>query len=627
LKSTLHRKIAAVAIVITICFSIVSCKIKSGDEPIFPSIPSGSIQNSPSASKDPGSAASPDISGQPSLQSPDPAPSPVEFTPYPDGSLSAFAMNYIIESLLDNTMNIHYYFANPETYGFPEFEISWGDGYAYPSDQDIARETEVFNTVLTYDYNLLSEDEQFVYNLMVYEYEDYKTYLELFYYQEPLMTGIGEHINLPLVLAEYKLQKQEDIDDYITLIETAGAYYDSIAEFERIKSAQGLFMSDTNLDTVLTECRSFIENPESNMLISSFADNIDALEFEISDEMRAAYIERNHNAVINVIIPAYERLIESLEALRGSGVNGKGLAGLPRGAEYAAYKLKTFGISLSPEQYIKILEERFDEIYIDVVNLITKNPDAYADMETLGYPDMSPVETVAFLREAAKNDFPELPAGTKYTIKSVDPSQEDAARPAMYFMPQIDNPESNSITVNNKYFENDPAYAFTTLAHEGYPGHLQQFAGIRSQNVHPLRMIYSYDANSEGWATYAEHYAAKYFDGTEDAKNLYVLNNLFYLILEARIEMGVSYEGWDAQDTTDYLISALGQDIGPEIYEYCRDTPMTFAQYVGGYLEIQILRDKFSSVDDLTFHTDFLHAGSVPFEIMDNYLSKIYSQG
>jgi len=647
MKSVKSQKTTAVLAAFLIIISLYSCKGTSSNEAKFPSeiaterqtqspAPPAVTSPAPDADPTPADTPTPVATASPTAQPATPAPTPSAAQaptapsgyPYDEGSLSEFAMNYLVDSFMKSTMDIHYYFAHPENYGFPEYELSWGDGYKYPTDEDIASETEAYLKVLSYDRDSLSEDERFIYDLMVYDYEIYETYLDLFYYQEPLMTGIGIHINLPLVLAEYKFQSIKDIEDYLTLIETAGPYIDSVAAFERDKSAEGLFMSDGNLDTVISECNSFTSDPDNNMLITSFAENLDALEFEISAEARETYTKRNADGVKNVIIPAYDQLVDALEELRGSGVNEIGLSGLPRGKEYVEYKFLAYGMRMSPNEYIGTLDDYVSEFYENLIQIYSSNMDVFTEYSELGFPDLSPDEVVDYLREAAKGDFPELPPETKYTIKAVDASQEDAARPAMYFTPQIDNPESNTIYVNNKYFRDDPSYAFTTLAHEGYPGHLQQFAGIRSENVHPMRMIYSYDANSEGWATYAEYYSAQYFDGSDDAEQFYVLNALVNLFIQARVEMGVCYESWGASDVSDYLMKVVGQDIGSEeLYEYCRDAPLSTVQYSGGLLEIQSLRGEFSSESDLSFHTDFLRAGSVPFRVMENYLMELYTKG
>ena len=45
---------------------------------------------------------------------------------------------------------------------------------------------------------------------------------------------------------------------------------------------------------------------------------------------------------------------------------------------------------------------------------------------------------------------------------------------------------------------------FTTLAHEGYPGHLYQTIYYESTHPDPIRSLLDFGGYVEGWATYAE---------------------------------------------------------------------------------------------------------------------------
>ncbi|MFQ9895555.1 MAG: DUF885 family protein [Lachnospira sp.] len=59
-----------------------------------------------------------------------------------------------------------------------------------------------------------------------------------------------------------------------------------------------------------------------------------------------------------------------------------------------------------------------------------------------------------------------------YDIKYITEALQDSVSPAMYFLPQLDNLNINSIYINPKGTRCSQLYP--TLAHEGYPGHLYQ---------------------------------------------------------------------------------------------------------------------------------------------------------
>lgn len=70
-------------------------------------------------------------------------------------------------------------------------------------------------------------------------------------------------------------------------------------------------------------------------------------------------------------------------------------------------------------------------------------------------------------------------------------------------VPAIDNTKENVIYINQGHIPDDLDF-YTTLAHEGYPGHLYQTTYFASTNPAPLRSLLNFGGYTEGWATYSE---------------------------------------------------------------------------------------------------------------------------
>ena len=100
---------------------------------------------------------------------------------------------------------------------------------------------------------------------------DYQDYSILY---EPLSPSLGIQAQLPVLLAEYAFYQKQDIADYLNLLVSVEPYFESILAFEQEKSQQGYFMSDTTLDRVLDQCRSFIKEPDSNYMLDIFAEKL-----------------------------------------------------------------------------------------------------------------------------------------------------------------------------------------------------------------------------------------------------------------------------------------------------------------------------------------------------------------
>lgn len=69
-------------------------------------------------------------------------------------------------------------------------------------------------------------------------------------------------------------------------------------------------------------------------------------------------------------------------------------------------------------------------------------------------------------------DFP-APPDTNFTVSYIDDCVADYLAPAYYVVTPIDDYSNNSIYINETTDTSDISY-FTTLAHEGFPGHLYQ---------------------------------------------------------------------------------------------------------------------------------------------------------
>ena len=75
---------------------------------------------------------------------------------------------------------------------------------------------------------------------------------------------------------------------------------------------------------------------------------------------------------------------------------------------------------------------------------------------------------------------------------------EEHLSPAFYMIPAIDNTEENVIYINQAQM-NDDLTLFTTLAHEGYPGHLYQTVYYESTDPDPIRSLMDFGGYVEGW--------------------------------------------------------------------------------------------------------------------------------
>ena len=96
---------------------------------------------------------------------------------------------------------------------------------------------------------------------------------------------------------------------------------------------------------------------------------------------------------------------------------------------------------------------------------------------------------------------------------------EEYLSPAFYMIPPIDNSGENVIYINPGHISDDLTL-FTTLAHEGYPGHLYQTVYYSATKHPPIRDLLSFGGYTEGWATYCEMLSYYYSPLSHDMATL-----------------------------------------------------------------------------------------------------------
>ena len=245
--------------------------------------------------------------------------------------------------------------------------------------------------------------------------------------------------------------------------------------------------------------------------------------------------------------------------------------------------------------------------------------------DTFSFNMTDPVGILTDLKKRITDDFPEIP-DVNYDIKYVSKALEDYTSPAMYFIPQLDNLDVNSIYINSSGTSASELYP--TLAHEGYPGHMYQTQYFAASNPDWIRYILAPGGYIEGWASYVEVLSYNYAQTGNDALNqMYGANYATVLCLYAKGDIGVNYYNWSEDDVYKY-ISQYGFDdksVAHEMYYAFVSDPGNYCKYVLGMLGFEQLKTKAQSeLSDKfnlkNFHQYILDMGPVQFDILFNNL-------
>ncbi len=571
-----------------------------------------------------------------------------------DSRFEAYAEKFFLSELCSNPINLHYTLANPAAYGINEKVLTLPVYHAGQASKDLESIRAALTQLQKFHPEKMSSANQYTYIL----FSTYLTAREACasypYYEEPLSPNSGIQAELPILLADYRISSVADIENYLSILSQIPAYLNGIILYEQEKADHGLFMSDRSVSKVIEQCSAFMDpeelNSDNHFLETTFAERLKTLinEGVINESESQAWQAENKRLLTSVVAPAYDRLADELTLLGGSGNDLQGLSYYAGGqAYYQAYLRFVTGSYHDIPKIKEMLSLDFEENYTALIRLLQENPwlnDTLAD-EAAVFPDLSPESMLSSLQEIMTEDYPAVPllsiaeTAPSCSIKYLDESLAPYSAPAFYLTPPIDDMSENTIYINSADTSGGLSL-FTTLAHEGYPGHLYQtvYSGhhLLRTGASPLRSILYYGGYIEGWAMYVElgsydyaiHLSGGTQSGTEAFYQAHKLNRQIQLCLYSLLDIIIHYEG-ASYERVCAILSAIGftedEDI-QAIYEYIIEEPCNYLKYYLGYLEIEALKTQAEAAwgESFTlyrFHTFLLNNGPADFRTLSRLIA------
>lgn len=577
-----------------------------------------------------------------------------------------FTNELFCQETASNTVSLHYTLRDPEEFGIRETPVTFG---TFETDQNMALVSveNIRRAMEEFDPENLSVTNRLTFDVLDYYMERLKENAEFILYEEPLGLVSGIHTQLPVLLSEYQFYDREDVDIYLELMKITPDYFQSLIAFEQAKSDAGLFMSDVAALQVIEQCKVFMNMGESNYLITTFVERIEQVK-GLSEKEKSIYIQRNALMLSSYVLPAYSKLSTSVQTLMGTGVNEQGLCYFPEGKEYYEQVVKVSTGSersvpemkdLTKRQIVEDLEAMERVLGIteneSMRNMVQKGRNAQEEgaavqdekaaegnvsqeaAALIGNPEQAheaaamdttnPVSILNGLKKEIAKTFPTAP-DTTVSVKYVPEALQGNLSPAFYMIPAIDSYEENVIYVNQAHMGN-PLTLFTTLAHEGFPGHLYQNVYYAGTDPDPVRSMFNTGGYVEGWATYAEMCSYYLAPITKEQATILQKNSSIILGLYTLADIGIHYDGWSRVDTLAFFSNYGIQDVNTvnRIYDLVLGSPGNYAKYYIGYVEFLELKKEYAAkkgtgFSQKEFHKDVLMTGPAPFKLVEKYMGK-----
>ena len=541
-----------------------------------------------------------------------------------DRQFRTFTRSLFQTEVSANTISLHYTLRSPSDYGIADIPATYGN----LSSDPIAAKASVKNVLSSlqeFDPDTLSSENALTFKILDTYLKNASTGTDYLLYQEPLGPVSGIHTQLPVLLSEYSFYDTQDVETYLALLKETPSYFDSVIRFEQKKAASGLFMPDYQADSVLDTCQSFIDMGKENYLVSTFNERIASLDL-LPENKKDSFQKENMKLVTEEIYPAYQNLITAIKSLKGKGMNEQGLSHFPYGKKYYEYLVRqTTGCNESISRLRLMTRAQILEDLSAMQKVLFPADAALTQASVL--EQTSPDSMLDDLRSKITDTFPEIP-DVDFQVKYVPESMQDYLSPAFYMIPAIDNLTENVIYINNGQTASG-LNLYTTLAHEGYPGHLYQTVYFSASEPDPIRSILDFGGYVEGWATYAEMMSYYLAPLPKTEASLLQKNSSVILGLYALADMGIHYDGWSVTDTvrffSDYGIN--DPNAVQSVYKLIIGSPANYLKYYIGYLKFYELKKEMADAlgnqfSQKEFHRAVLDVGPAPFEIVYDEVEK-----
>ena len=540
------------------------------------------------------------------------------------------------EYAAENTVTLHFKLSNPSAYGIKTpVSPTYGDFSSDTLKKNCSRSKELLQKLYTFPTSSLTKKQKLTWQI----FQDYlnESIMNEKYilYSSPLGTN-GLQSEIPVTLSEYRLDNEKDIKDYLSLVNQVPELFTQILDFEQERRNAGLISPSFVISDTIDQIDQFLNaSEENNPLIQSFEDRLTEVE-SLSKDQKASYIANNRLLVSDKVFPAYKSLKTSLQSYTNELKNTSSkerLCEYKNGRDYYKFLLMSnVGTDFSPEDCITILESQLKNTVKDISSLTAKNKDLYTEYLSATPALSAPKEIMNTLKNDSLIDFPEI-KNISCQLKNVPAALSGTSACAFYLVPPIDSTKDNIIYINKSRVDSNEL--FSTLAHEGYPGHLYQTNYFLTTNPSPLRTFLHCAGYDEGWGTYAQLYSYNFIEfknvdeqTTKQLRQLYRDNDLLSLSLSSLCDLYVNYKNYDENALANYLQTyGIDKDGAQNLYRYVIENPTTYLSYSIGCYELdqlkQTMADSLGKAFKISdFHEAVLNVGSCNFSILRQEIEK-----
>ncbi|ABX40613.1 DUF885 domain-containing protein [Lachnoclostridium phytofermentans] len=524
---------------------------------------------------------------------------------------------------------------DPENFGITEYDHVLATLSKKEYDKSIKQCEEDLAQLLKFDYDTLTTAQKIDYDITKGMLERSIASKDSYYYSEPLSPLDGDHITLSGIvslygnryfqtLVEKEKGNKKEVEKFFEIYEMIGKYFNEVAQYEKEKAKAGLFMNSSRAEVVRKACLSVVNNNASDYK-KTFQEEVTKLSF-LSDSEKKELIEQSDSLVEKHIVPAYQKLVDTMNDLKDQGGKSKGFYETEAGKIYYENLLKsTCSVNATPEELMKLLEENLAVFVNEKDQILADHPNIENEIviSARQWPDAESITKM--LSNKAKEDFPD--ADLAWGVKEM-PTCMNSFAGGLFYPFAIDS------TLKEEYIYlgtmNAPGTLsfLQVLAHEGVPGHLFHYNYLNDIGTTDYRKVLAWAGTGlvgylEGWTTYVEEIGYSYGGLSDVQAREAQLNRLIEITLVTMVDIGVNYYGWENDKISEVISQYAPQYLIMSTYikSIVEESPGLYSSYAVGYLYTKHIIDAINEKSGGTMskkevHEKYLSVGPVTYDIL-----------
>jgi uncharacterized protein (DUF885 family) len=464
----------------------------------------------------------------------------------------------------------------------------------------------------------------------------------------------GAYTGIPDFLAsQHPVTNREQADAYLARLTAYGRVLDQESERLGQDASEGVIPPDFSIDGALRQLGQFRNTaPAQTVLVSSFQQRLAGIE-GMSDADKTALTTQAETIVRDTVLPAYQRQIDALTAIRPRATHDAGVWKLPDGEALYATALRAYTTtSMTPDE--------IHQMGLDLIAQLTSEMDAI--LRAQGMTRGSVAERVQALGQRPDQIYPSTDAGRERLLNDLNaqvaaikarmpevcgvqaqaaleikrvPEYTEAGAPGGYYQgAALDGSRPGAYYINLRDPATEwPKFTLPTLTyHEGIPGHHWQIAIQQESGSIPFirSALLGFSAYAEGWGLYAEQLADEMGMYANDPfGKVGYLQSATFRASRLVCDTGLHSKRWTREQAIQSMMAATGDqetNVTTEIERYCV-WPGQACSYMVGRQALNRMRDSARQTlgerfDIKGFHDTVLTNGSTPLSVTESLVNQ-----